>query len=101
MLELFVGVARVGGGCVTGQRRVARRRTPEGATVDLEETRAKPELAEMAGEQRASRGVPAGREGKALKAKILWADVARNKATRLRRAQDAEGVRNSESGWCR
>jgi hypothetical protein len=101
MLELFVGVARANGVCVTGQRTVARRCSPEGATVDLEETRAKPELAEMAREQRASRGVTADREGKALKAQILWADVARNKATRLGRVQYAEGVRNSESGWCR
>jgi hypothetical protein len=56
---------------------------------------------QTAREQRASRGVTAGREGNALKAEILWVDVARNKATRPGRAQAAEGVRNSESGWCR
>jgi hypothetical protein len=38
---------------------------------------------------------------RALKAEILWVDVARNKATRPGRAKTAEGVRNSESGWCR
>jgi hypothetical protein len=35
-----------------------------------------------AGEQRTPRGVTAGRAGKALKARSLWVDVARNKATR-------------------
>ena len=101
MLELFDEVARVNSVTVSGERTVERRCTPEGATVDLEATREKPELAETAREQWASRDVTAGREGKALKAEILWADVARNKATRPGRAQTAEGVRNSESGWCR
>jgi hypothetical protein len=54
----------------------------------------------MTGEQRASRDVPAGWEGKALKAEILRADVARNKATRPGRAQTVERVRNSENGRC-
>jgi hypothetical protein len=53
---------------------------------------------ETAREQRALRGVPAGRVGKALKTETLRADVARNKATRLGRDQAAERVRNPESG---
>jgi len=31
--------------------------------------------------------------------RILWADVARNKATRLRWGETAEMVRNREGGW--
>jgi hypothetical protein len=80
---------------------VVARLSPAGATVELGLARAKPELAKTAGEHRTPRGVTAGRVGKALKAEILRADVARNKATRPRRAQTAERVRNSESGWCR
>jgi len=37
---------------------------------------------------------------KALKAEILWAEAARNKAARLRWDQTAERVRNPESGRC-
>jgi hypothetical protein len=69
--------------------------------VELGLARVRPELAETAREHRAPRGVTADRVGKALKAEIPWADVARNKATRPGRAQTAERVRNSESGWCR
>jgi hypothetical protein len=72
-----------------------------GATEELGLARGKPPLAETEREQRAPRGASAGQEGKALKAEILRADVARNKATRPRRAQTAERVRNSVSGWCR
>jgi hypothetical protein len=82
MLELTVGVARANTANVSGEWKVAEECSPVGATAELGATRAKPELAETAREQRASEGVAAGREGKALKAKILWADVARNKATR-------------------
>jgi hypothetical protein len=85
----------------TDYERLGAERSEVGAKAEAGATRVKPELAETAREQRASRGVAAGREGKALKAEILWADVARNKATRLRRAQTAEGVRNPESGRCR
>jgi hypothetical protein len=49
-----------------------------GATADLEVTRAKRKLAETAREQRASRGVTAGREGKALKAESygrMWRET--------------------------
>jgi hypothetical protein len=53
---------------------------------------------ETAREQRAPRGATADRTGKALKAEILRADVARNKATRPGRDQTAERVRNPESG---
>jgi hypothetical protein len=49
-------------------------------------------------EQRASRDVTAGWVGKALKAKILWAGVARNKATRSRWEETVERVRNPEDG---
>jgi len=49
-------------------------------------------------EQRTSRDVTAGWVGKALKAKILWAGVARNKATRLRWEKAVERVRNPEGG---
>jgi hypothetical protein len=59
------------------------------------------EVVETAREQRAPRGATAGRTGKALKAEILRADVARNKATRPGRDQTAERVRNPESGRCR
>jgi hypothetical protein len=51
-----------------------------------------------AGEQRASRDAAAGWVGKALKAKILWAGVARNKATRSRWEETVERVRNPEDG---
>jgi hypothetical protein len=101
MLELTDRDARANTADVTGERVVARRHSPAGANADPEATRVKQELAETAREQRASRGVTAGREGKALKAEILGADVARNKATRPGRAQTAERVRNSESGRCR
>jgi hypothetical protein len=56
---------------------------------------------ETAREQRAPRGAAADRVGKALKAKILGADVARNRATRPGRDKTAERVRNPESGRCR
>jgi hypothetical protein len=101
MLELTVGVARASTVVASGEQKVAVEHSPVGATAELGATRATPELAETAREQRASRGVTAGREGKALKAEILWVDVARNKATRPGRAQTAERVRNSESGRCR
>jgi hypothetical protein len=39
-------------------------------------------------------------KGKSFEGRILWADVARNKATRLRWDQTAEKVRNLESGRC-
>jgi hypothetical protein len=55
-------------------------------------------VVETAREQRAPRGAAADRVGKALEAKILRADVARNKATRPGRDQTAERVRNPESG---
>jgi hypothetical protein len=80
---------------------VAARQSPAGATVAPGLAQAKPLLAETTREHRAPRGVTAGREGKALKAEILWADVARNKATRPGRDQTAERVRNPESGRCR
>jgi hypothetical protein len=44
--------------------------------VDLELARVMRKFTEMTREQRASRDVTAGRGGKALKAEILWADVA-------------------------
>jgi hypothetical protein len=53
---------------------------------------------ETAREQRVPKGATAGRVGKALKAEILRADVARNKATRPGRDETAERVRNPESG---
>jgi hypothetical protein len=101
MLRLTVGVARANTATAAGESEVAEEYSAVGATAQLGATREGLELAETAREQRASRGVAAGRVGKALKAKILWADVARNKATRPGRAQTAERVRNSESGWCR
>jgi hypothetical protein len=101
MLELTGAVARANTVVGTGKRVVASECSPAGANVELGATRALRELAETAREQRASRGVTAGREGNALEAKILWADVARNKATRPGRAQTVERVRNSENGWCR
>jgi hypothetical protein len=101
MLRLTVGVARANTATAAGESEVAEEYSAVGATAQLGATREGLELAETAREQRASRGVAAGRVGKALKAKILWADVARNKATRPGRAQTAERVRNSESGRCR
>jgi hypothetical protein len=49
-------------------------------------------------EQRASRDVAAGWVGKALKVEILWAGVARNKATRPRWEETVARVRNPEDG---
>jgi ribosomal protein S1 len=72
-----------------------------GAKVELGLARGRPALTVTTREHRAPRGVTADSEGKALKAEILRTDVARNKATRPRRAQTAERVRNSESGRCR
>jgi hypothetical protein len=47
---------------------------------------------ETAREHRISRDITAGDEGKALKTEILWADVARNKATRFGWEKTAETV---------
>jgi hypothetical protein len=66
MLGYTGGAARASSACVFGERTVASECSPAGATVELGATRATPELAETAREQRASRGVTAGREGKAL-----------------------------------
>jgi hypothetical protein len=56
---------------------IGRAKEPKsGATVELGLARDPQELAETVREQRASRGVTAGQEGKALKAEILRADVA-------------------------
>jgi hypothetical protein len=57
-----------------------------------------PKAGETTREQRISRDIAAGGEGKALKTEILWADVARNKATRPGWEKTAERVRNPESG---
>jgi hypothetical protein len=60
----------------SGEAKSQEELPPAGAKAELELARAKPKLAETAREQRAPKGVAADREGKALKAKILWADVA-------------------------
>jgi hypothetical protein len=76
MLRFTVGVVRANNADASGDVRSRQELPPAGAKVERELARAKPELAETAREQRAPRGVAADREGKALKAKILWADVA-------------------------
>jgi hypothetical protein len=102
MLEPTIGVTRANGFGNVRRTRSRRGHLEAGAKAELELARAEPESAETAREQRAPRGVTAGREGKALKATgILGADVARNKATRPGRDQTAERVRNPESGRCR
>jgi hypothetical protein len=101
MLKLTFGVARANSSEVFRRTKSREGHLGAGAKVEVELARAKPAQAETTREQRALRGVTADREGKALKAEILRADVARNKATRPGRDQTAERVRNPESGRCR
>jgi len=60
----------------------------------------KQEAGETTGEQRISKDITADEEGKALKTRILWVDVARNKATRSGWEKAVERVRNPVDGWC-
>jgi len=60
MLESAVGVVRANIAVLSGDREVATELPTTGAEAQLEFARAKPELAQMAGEQRALRGVTAG-----------------------------------------
>ena len=60
MLESAVGVVRANIAVLFGEREVATELPTTGAEAELELVRAKPELAETAGEQRVPRGVTAG-----------------------------------------
>jgi hypothetical protein len=68
MLGFTVGVVRANNADVLWRARSPEELPPAGAKAELELARVKLQLAETAREQRASKGVAADREGKALKA---------------------------------
>jgi len=72
-----------------------QRQGPKGRPVHRRNRKA----GETTREQRISRDITADEEGNALKTKILWVDVARNRATRPEWEKAAGRVRNPVGGW--